>query len=285
MVISIASGKGGTGKTTIAANLAWVASTTGPVTFLDCDVEEPDAHFYLKPVWTGEEEVCVPAPVIDSTRCDGCGKCAEFCRFNALAAIRGGVLVFEELCHGCGGCALACASNCITYVDRRVGIVREGSRGSVCLFQGVLDIGEPFAVPVLRKVREHQAEQQLTVIDSPPGTSCPMVNSIRGSDYCILVTEPSPFGRHDLDLAHRTATGLAVPHGVIINRSWSCDAVIEDYCNREGLDIIGRIPYSRALAEACSRGELQTETHGDSSRQYTRILEEVHGKCLIISPS
>ncbi len=285
MVISVASGKGGTGKTTIAANLAWAASTLEPVTFLDCDVEEPDAHFYLKPEWVGEEDVCTPVPVVDPSRCDGCGRCAEFCRYNALAAIKGDVLVFGELCHGCGGCALACPFKCITYADRRTGIVREGTRGGVRLFQGLLDVGEPVAVPVLKRVKEHKADQGLTVIDSPPGTSCPMVNAIMDSDYCILVTEPSPFGKHDLDLAHRAATELGVPHGVLINRSSPNDAVIDDYCEKEGLDILGRIPYSRALAEACSRGELRTEMDETWSWRFIKILEEVQKACLLSSPS
>lgn len=285
MVISVASGKGGTGKTTIAANLAWAASTLEPVTFLDCDVEEPDAHFYLKPEWAREEDVCIPVPVVDSSCCDGCGSCSEFCRYNALAPIKGDVLVFEELCHGCGGCALACPFKCISYRDRRTGVVREGVRGNVRLFQGLLDIGQPFAVPVLRRAREHGAEQGVTIVDSPPGTGCLMVNAIQNTDYCILVTEPSPFGRHDLDLAHRAAVDLGVLHGVLINRSSPNDSVIDDYCDSEGLDVLGRIPYSRELAEACSRGELRTETDSTWSWRFIKILEEVNKACLLSSPS
>jgi MinD superfamily P-loop ATPase len=285
LVISVASGKGGTGKTTIAANLAWAASNLEPVTFLDCDVEEPDSHFYLKPDWHSEVDVCVPVPIVDSSRCDGCGKCAEFCRYNALAAIKGDLLVFQELCHGCGGCALACSMKCITYTDRRVGIVREGARGGVRLLQGLLDIGEPLAVPVIKQVKEGRADDGLTLIDCPPGTGCPMVNSIGGSDYCLLVTEPSPFGRHDLDLAHRAALELGVPHGILINRSSPNDAIIDDYCEEKGLDIIGRIPYSRALAEACSRGEMRTETDETWSWRFLKILEEVRKACLLSLPS
>ena len=285
MLISVASGKGGTGKTTIAANLAWAVSKQEPVTLLDCDVEEPDSHFYLKPDWSGEEDVCLPVPVVDSSRCDGCGACAEFCRYNALAAIKGDVLVFQELCHGCGGCALACPLKCITYNDRRIGIVREGARGGVHLYQGLLDIGEPVAVPVLKRVREKQADSGLTLVDCPPGTGCPMVNSIRGSDYCLLVTEPSPFGRHDLDLAHRAALELGVPHGVLINRSSTNDAIIDDYCEEEGLQVFGRIPFSRDLAEACSRGEMRTETDETWSWRFQKILEEVRKACLLSSPS
>jgi len=285
LLISVASGKGGTGKTTVTANMAWAASGLDSVTFLDCDVEEPDSHFYLKPDWTGEEDVCLPVPVVDSSCCDGCGACAEFCRYNALATIKGDVLVFQELCHGCGGCALACTPKCITYTDRRIGIVREGSRGGVHLYQGLLDIGEPVAVPVIKRVREKQADSGLTLIDCPPGTGCLFVNSIRDSDYCLLVTEPSPFGRHDLDLAHRAAMELGVPHGVLINRSSNNDAIIDDYCKEEGLHVLGRIPFSRDLAEACSRGEMLTETDETWSRRFLRILEEVRKACLLNSPS
>ncbi|MDD5448219.1 MAG: ATP-binding protein [Actinomycetota bacterium] len=285
MVISVASGKGGTGKTTIAANLAWAASTLEPVTFLDCDVEEPDSHFYLKPDWLGEEDVFARVPLVDLSCCDGCGKCAEFCRYNALAVIKGDVLVFEELCHSCGGCALACPLGCITYADRRIGIVRDGTRGGIHFYQGLLDIGEPLAVPVLKRVKERHTKDGLTITDCPPGTGCPMIESIKGSDYCILVTEPSPFGRHDLDLAHRVALELGIPHGVLINRSSLSDAVIDDYCEEEGLEILGRIPFSRNLAEACSQGELRTETDKTWSWRFLKILEEVKKLCLLSSPS
>ncbi len=285
MLISIASGKGGTGKTTVACNLAWAASTVEPVTFLDCDVEEPDSHFYLKPEWAGEEEVQVPAPVIDASCCDGCGKCSEFCRFNALAAIKGDVLVFPELCHGCGGCAIACPLDCITYTDRRIGVVRKGSRGEVNLFQGLLDIGEPMAIPVVKRVKENREDSGLTIIDCPPGTGCPMVNAIRDSDYCILVTEPSPFGKHDLELAHLAAVELGIPHGVIVNRSSPGDAIIDDYCEEEGLSVLGRIPFSREMAEACSRGEMRVETDETWSWRFLKILEEVRKSCRLSLPS
>lgn len=279
MVISIASGKGGTGKTTVAANMAWAASRLEPVTFLDCDVEEPDSHFYLKPQWLGEEEVSVPVPMVDPSRCDGCGRCAEFCRYNALAAIKGDVLVFQELCHGCGGCALACPLKCITYTDRRIGIVREGARGDVHVYQGLLDIGEPVAVPVIKRAEEGRAEGGLTLIDCPPGTGCPMVNAVRGSDYCLLVTEPSPFGRHDLDLAHRAALELGMPHGVLVNRSSGNDGIIDEYCAGEGLKVLGRIAFSRGVAEACSRGDMLVENDEAWSGRFLGLLEEVREEC------
>ncbi len=278
MIISIASGKGGTGKTTLACNVAWAASETEPVTFLDCDVEEPDSHFYLKPEWSGEEDVCVQVPVVDSARCDGCGKCADFCRFNALAAIKGDVLVFQELCHACGGCAVACPLEAVSYVDRKIGVVRMGARGGVRFYQGLLDIGEPIAVPVIKKVKE-KAGDGLSLIDCPPGTGCPMVNSIEGSDYCVLVTEPSPFGKHDLDLAHRAAGELGIPHGVVVSRSSGGDGIIEDYCSHEGLKLLGKIPYSRSVAVSCSRGEMLAETDAEWRDLFLGILGEVRKEC------
>ena len=285
MIISVASGKGGTGKTTVATNMAWAASSLEPVTFLDCDVEEPDSHFYLKPEWSDEEDVCLPAPVVDSSRCDGCGRCAEFCRYNALAAIKGDVLVFQGLCHGCGGCALACPLKCITYADKRIGVVREGARGGVRLYQGLLQIGEPVAVPVIKQVKERRAADGLALIDCPPGTGCPMVNAIRGSDYCLLVTEPSPFGRHDLDLAHRAALELGIPHGVLVNRSSGDDGIIYEYCAGEGLKVLGRIPFSRGAAEACSRGVVLAETGEAWAWLFLGILEGVREECRLSLPS
>lgn len=278
MLISIASGKGGTGKTTLAANMAWAASTEAPVVLLDCDVEEPDSHFYIRPGWAGEAEVSVPVPVIDPDCCDGCGKCADFCRFNALAAIKRDVLVFQELCHGCGGCALACPLDCVTYADRRIGVVRSGRRGDVFMHQGLLDIGEPVAVPVIKRVRERRGGG-LTIIDSPPGTGCPMVNSISGSDYCVLVTEPSPFGRHDLDLAHYAAVELGIPHGVVISRSSGSDGMIEEYCAGQGIEMLGKVPYSREVARACSRGEMLAETDAEWRALFLEILEGVKNEC------
>jgi MinD superfamily P-loop ATPase len=260
--------------------MAWAASDAGPgVVVLDCDVEEPDSHFYLKPEWSGESDVNVRVPVVDSELCDGCGSCAEFCKFNAMAAIKGDVLLFQELCHGCGGCALACPLNCITYTDRRIGIVREGARGRVRLFQGLLDIGEPIAVPVIESVKEHRADAGLTLIDCPPGTGCPMVNSVAGSDYCLLVTEPSPFGRHDLDLAHRATQELGIPHGVVISRSSGDDGIIERYCAEEQLKVLGRVPYSLGVARACSRGEMLAESDYDWRELFLAILEGVREEC------
>jgi MinD superfamily P-loop ATPase len=273
--VAVASGKGGTGKTTVSTSLAWLASVEGPLTFLDCDVEEPDAHFYLKPAWDSEQEVTVEVPRVDSNCCDGCGRCAEFCRYNALAALKDDVLVFEELCHSCRGCEIICPLDCVSMVPRRLGIIRSGDCGPVSFRQGLLDIGEPMPVPIVKELKDGVPSGSRVIIDCPPGAGCPMIQSITGSDYCVLVTEPSPFGRHDLDIAHQVAAQLGIPHGVVINKSTEHDSLIEEYCAGKGVPVLGKIPYSRESAERCSRGELLAETGPEMEDVFKRILEGV----------
>ena len=278
-MISIASGKGGTGKTTLSTALAWVAGLTGDVVFLDCDVEEPDAHFYLKPDWSEEREVSVSVPAIDEARCNGCGRCADFCRYNALAVIKGSVLTFPELCHSCGGCLLACPLKCISETERRIGVIREGRSGNITLRQGLLDIGEPVAVSIIRQLKSSLEDDALIIADCPPGTGCNMVSSVEASDFCILVTEPSPFGRHDLELAHRVALELEIRHGVVINRAAPSNRIIEDYCESEGIECLGKIPYDRRIAEFCSRGEILPEIAPAWREEISRMLERVTALC------
>ncbi|MBU4175758.1 MAG: ATP-binding protein [Actinobacteria bacterium] len=275
MIIAVASGKGGTGKTTVSTSLAWLTASSGPLTFLDCDVEEPDAHFYLKPSWDSEWGVNVEVPRIDSSCCDGCGKCADFCRYNALAAIQSDVLVFEELCHSCRGCAIACPLDCVSMVPRRLGIIRSGTSGEVAFRQGLLDIGEPMSPPIIRKLKDEIPPGGEAIVDCPPGAGCPMIVAITGADYCILVTEPSPFGKHDLDIAHQVAGQLGIPHGVVINKSTVHDGIIEEYCTGEGIPLLGKIPYSREAAQHCSRGELLAEADTATGDIFRRILEGV----------
>jgi MinD superfamily P-loop ATPase len=275
LVVSVASGKGGTGKTTVSANLARVESRRNPVTFIDCDVEEPDSHFFLKPEWTGESEVHVEVPVVDTSCCDACGECSRFCRYNALAVLEQDVLVFDELCHSCGGCAMVCPADCISMKPRRIGIIRYGESDGIDFFQGLLDIGEPMAVPVIDVLKGQIEADRLCLLDCPPGTGCPMIQSVAGTDYCLMVTEPSPFGRHDLELAHLVAARLEVPHGVIINRSRGDDGIITDYCKGEGISVLGRIPFSRRAAELCSSGELLADADEEIRELFEGIIGEV----------
>ncbi|MDI6889167.1 MAG: ATP-binding protein [Methanocellales archaeon] len=251
MIISIASGKGGTGKTTIATNMALSLKN---VQLLDCDVEEPNAHIFLKPEIKQQISVYTSVPKIDETRCDYCGKCAEFCEFNALVALKNKIMVFLELCHGCGGCPIVCPKNAITEEDKEVGVVKKGVAGDIEFICGELNIGEPMAVPVIRRVKNEIDDDKTVIIDASPGTSCSVVAAVHGTDYCILVTEPTPFGLHDLKLAVEVLKKLGIPFGVIINREGIGDQNVQGYCKEEGVPILLTIPMDRRIAEVYSRG-------------------------------
>ena len=251
MKIAVASGKGGTGKTTISTNLALSLEN---VQLLDCDVEEPNAHIFLKPEIKKQTTVYIPVPKIDETKCDYCGKCAEFCEFNAIAVFKDNILPFLELCHGCGGCILVCPKNAIVEDYRDIGVVKKGVAGAIEFVYGELKIGEPMAVPVIRNVKNEIDEDKIVIIDVAPGTSCPVIAAVHGSDYCILVTEPTPFGLHDLRLAVETMREMDIPFGVIINRDGIGDQKVQDYCKKESIPILLKIPMGRRIAELYSRG-------------------------------
>ncbi len=254
MIVAIASGKGGTGKTTLAVNLA--ASLDEEVQLLDCDVEEPNCHLFLGAELDHCTRAGVPVPVVDSKLCTSCGECSDICRFNALAVTKTGVLLFPELCHGCGGCTLVCPEQAISESVRTIGVVAEGRAGSVSLVHGRLDIGEAMAPPLIRAVKARTKLQGTVLVDAPPGTSCSMITTIRGCDVVMLVTEPTPFGLNDLELAVGAVRALAIPFVVVINRDGVGDDRVERYCAQEGISILARIPDDRRIAEAYSRGEL-----------------------------
>ncbi|MDD4898405.1 MAG: ATP-binding protein [Methanocellales archaeon] len=251
MIISIASGKGGTGKTTIATNLALSLEN---VQLLDCDVEEPNAHIFLKPEIKIQTPVCIPVPRVDETKCDYCGKCAEFCEFNAFAVFNKQIMIFPELCHGCGGCLLVCPKNAMVENYKEVGVVKKGVARDIEFVYGELKLGEPMAVPVIRKVKEEIDENKTVIIDASPGTSCPVIAAVHGSDYCILVTEPTPFGLHDLGLAVETLRKMKIPFGVVINCDGIGDQKVQEYCKKEGIPLLLKIPMDRRIAELYSRG-------------------------------
>ena len=254
MIISIASGKGGTGKTLVATSLALSMKTTHEVTLLDCDVEEPNDHIYMRPRQIGSEAVSIPVPQVDESRCIGCGVCHDVCAFNAIAVLGKTVLVFNELCHGCGACATMCPVGAISEMPHEIGIVEEGDAGGLRFFDGVLTIGQPMAPPIIREVRRHTDPGGLTIIDASPGTSCPVVEAIRESDYCILVTEPTPFGLSDLRLAVETVRELGLRHGAIINRCDIGDDRTEEYLRDEHIPVLMRIPLDERIARTYSRG-------------------------------
>lgn len=251
MKISIASGKGGTGKTTVATNLALSLENAQ---LLDCDVEEPDSHLFLDMRLERVEEVYIPVPKIDKDKCTFCGKCSEFCQYNAIAAIPDDILFFPELCHGCGGCTLVCQEEAITEENRAIGIIERGFNNGLEFFHGLLNIGEPMATPLVGAVKGKIDRDKIAIIDSPPGTSCPVIESIKDTDYCILVTEPTPFGLYDLKLAVEVVRTLKVPFGILINQDGIGDRGVEEYCREEDIPIIMKIPHDKNIAKLYSKG-------------------------------
>jgi MinD superfamily P-loop ATPase len=254
LIISVASGKGGTGKTLVATSLALSLNDKGNVQLLDCDVEEPNCHIILKPSLTGSNQIFIQVPEIDSDRCTGCGKCAKVCFYHALAVIMKQVLVFEELCHGCGACSYFCPEKAIKERETSIGVIEYGRANEINFVHGKLNTGEAMATPVIRKVKEHTDPKAFVIIDSAPGTSCPVVEAVRYSDFCLLVTEPTPFGLNDLALAVSMVRELGIPCGVIINRQGTGDNKVEEYCNMERIPILLTIPIDIEIAKLYSRG-------------------------------
>jgi MinD superfamily P-loop ATPase len=277
MILSIASGKGGTGKTLITTSLAVSLSQREPVQVLDCDVEEPNARIFLKPEINVNETVNVAVPELAKEKCDYCGLCARVCAYNAIAAAPQAVLIFPELCHSCGACSYLCPTGALIEKERGIGEVAIGHRNGIDFVEGRLAVGEVLAVPVIKKVRKLADEQRLVLIDAPPGTSCPVIESVNGSDFCLLVTEPTPFGLNDLALAVGMATELGVPCGVIINRAGSGDRLIEDYCRKEAIPVLLKIPLERQIAALYSRGVTLAEGLPEWQPKFISLYDSVKG--------
>jgi len=274
MIISIASGKGGTGKTTVAVNLALSLKGTIPIQFLDCDVEEPNAHFFLKPHIEDSQTVNLPIPEIQDDRCTYCGKCAEVCAYNAIAVLQDTVLVFAELCHGCGGCHLLCPEEAIREKGHRIGIIEFGAADGIPFAYGKLDIGQAMSPPLIRAVKTLIKPHHTVIIDAPAGTSCPVVESVKGSDISLLVTEPTPFGLNDLNLAVKTLKELGIPIGVVINRSDGEDRVIRDYCHEEKVAVLMTIPLDRNIAVAYSEGQTIIATQSSYKEKFINLFQQ-----------
>jgi len=256
MTISIASGKGGTGKTTLATNLSIALAQTGEsVTYVDCDVEEPNGHIFLNPSIDRTKEARVLIPEIDLDKCNFCGKCSDICEYNALAVLNDKVLVFPSLCHSCGGCFHICPENAIREVNRSIGVVSSGQGRGVTFLEGRLNVGEAISPPVIKQAKDEVSVSSTVIIDAPPGTSCPVIESVSGTDFVLLVTEPTPFGLNDLELAVEMVRCLRIPFGVVINRSDVGDDRVERYCSEQSIDVLMRIPFDRKLAEGYSVGE------------------------------
>jgi len=271
--IAIASGKGGTGKTTVAVNLAAVASRNAvSVAYLDCDVEEPNGSLFLKPNIEETRPVEVSVPEAHEEKCTDCGLCGKICQYGAIAALNGHILIFPELCHGCAGCWLVCETGAVIESKRIVGYLDIGRVEEMTFIQGTLNIGEAMSPPVIRQVKAAAPEVDLLVIDSPPGTSCPVIESIRDSDYVVLLTEPTPFGLNDLVLAVEAVRVLGLPFGVVINRCDTGDRQAFDYCRGQGIEILAEIPDDRNVAEAYSRGELTCDAIPGYADMFASLL-------------
>ncbi len=276
MKIAVASGKGGTGKTTVSANLAVAASRRGQrVAYLDCDVEEPNGHIFLKPAITHHEPVGMLIPRVDEDRCTLCGKCGEICEFSAIVCVGRKVLLYPELCHACGGCWLVCPEDAITEITREMGVLETGRAGSIQFVQGLLNIGEAMSPPVIKAVRAAAVDADLIIIDAPPGTSCPVIESTRDCDFVVLVTEPTPFGLNDLKLAVEMVRALKLPFGVVINRAGIGDHSVQAYCRKNEIRILAEIPDDRRIAEAYSRGELICDALPGYAAMFAGLLHEI----------
>lgn len=276
MRIAIASGKGGTGKTTVATNLAVVAArSTGSVAYLDCDVEEPNGHIFLRPRIDGTLSIDKPVPVVDQKQCSHCGACARICRFGAIAALPKQTLIYPELCHACGGCELVCPCDAIREETRSIGTLRVGTSGRVKFVDGTLNVGEAMSPPAIRAVKSAAPETDLVFLDAPPGTSCPAIEAVRGSDLVVLVTEPTPFGLHDLKLAVEMVRALGLPMGVVVNRAGMGDESVLRYCAGHRVSVFGEIPDDRQIAEAYSRGETIADAVPAFARRIEQLLERI----------
>lgn len=272
MIVAVASGKGGTGKTTVSVNLARVLGSE--VRLLDCDVEEPNAHLFLKGSKIKEEIVTIPIPQVDESLCDGCGECGKFCEYHAIVTFGTAPLVFPEMCHGCGGCTMVCPPKAIREIDKRIGVVETLQAGNITLIQGLLDVGSAMAPPLIRAVKAHLQNGLPAILDAPPGTSCPVIATLRETDFVVLVTEPTPFGLHDLKLAVDMVRVLGIPFGIVVNRVGVGDDRVHVYCNEQNIPVILEIPDDRRIAEAYSRGELIVESLPEYRELFLNLIQK-----------
>lgn len=288
--IAIASGKGGAGKTTIATGLALSLMEGGgrhapgippALTYLDCDVEGPNAHLFLAPAFQRRKDVAIQIPRVDAAKCTACGRCAEVCEFHAIVVLGKKTLVFPQLCHGCGSCTLVCPEGAISEEPHAIGVLEAGpARSDISFARGVLNVGEPMAAPAIHQLKQWAIPASgpigsVVILDAPPGTSCPVVETMRGADYLLLVTEPTPFGLHDLQLTAEVAAELAIPAGVVINRDGIGDAGVDAFCAAAGLPILLRIPFDRAIAEGIAQGRTLIEIRPEYAPRLRTLAQQI----------
>jgi MinD superfamily P-loop ATPase len=275
MIISVASGKGGTGKTLVATSLAISLKDRQKVQLLDCDVEEPNDHILMKPKFTGSEPVLIPVPKVDESRCTYCGKCSQVCAYRAIAVLGEYIMAFHQLCHGCGACSYLCPEKAISEEGREIGLIEMGQSDGVAFVHGKLTVGEALAPPVIRKVKDKANYDGTVIIDVSPGTSCPVVEAIKGSDFCLLVTEPTPFGLNDLMLAVETVRELNIPCGIVLNRAGVGDAGVEEYCRKENIPVLLTIPLNTKIARLYSRGTTLVEGMPEWKERFVALFEGI----------
>ena len=275
MLISVASGKGGTGKTTVVTNLALALAGDYKVQVLDCDVEEPNLHLFLRPKVYATEEVTLPVPEVDGEKCILCGACSDFCAYNALALAREKIILFPELCNGCRGCTMVCPVGAIQERPHRIGVLHRGKAGEIDFVSGRLDVGKPLAPPVIKAVKEQDQGKGIRLVDAPPGTSCSMIEAVRDTQFCLLVTEPTPFGLHDLKLAVGVARILGIPLGVVVNKSTLGYTQVEDYCREEGIPILLKIPFQRHYAALYARGGALVSEYPEWERAFREVFLKI----------
>ena len=273
VIISIASGKGGTGKTSVAVALA--TSLQEPVQLLDCDVEAPNGHIFMKPRWENKETIYAQIPVVDETKCTYCRACSRLCQFKAILVLGETILTFPEMCHACGGCFLVCEPKALNPGKKELGEIEEGWSGAIRFVHGRLRVGEPMSPPLIREVKRRIKNDALAILDAPPGTSCPVIQTVKGSDYTILVTEPTPFGLYDLKLAVAALGSLNIPFGVILNRADIGDKEVQVYLQSKGIPLLMEIPFDRKIAEGYAKGQSLIEIRPEWKEKFQKLFHEI----------
>jgi len=279
MKIAVLSGKGGAGKTFVAVNLSVVAKDA---VYVDCDVEEPNGHLFLKPKETHVETVTLPIPKFDNEKCIGCRKCADFCAFGALAFIKGKPVLFPEICHSCGGCALICPANAVTEEEKTVGWIREGSNGALKAYFGEMAVGEASGVAIIKGLLgKIQSEKKDVIIDCPPGSACVVMESIKDADFCLLVAEPTIFGRHNLEMVYELVKLFEKPFAVVLNKcsdEWNPSA---DFCSENQVPVVGKIDFNHSLGEIIGNGEIAVEKEETYRKVFAEILSAVRNEVVV----